>query len=255
MEVRTKHPLEENRTLCTNQSTSSIIIQEPPKDLGFEIELQGDSCGPVSIDLRNGSSGDDLQFIWLLGADTLSTEFAPATQILPSGIEDTTYTILMAVNNNCGDNTQMKEVEVLALTKSDFGITFNDPCSGDSLFVNNISTGSPTDFRWIFSTGESFEMENPPVVIPFTDTLPRDISITLITENQCNTDTTVEIVRVNPTDVQALINSSDQSICLGDTLFLEAFTTPQAPFHWALEDGNQFTTKTIQHVFSRGRYF
>ena len=249
LETSTFHPLEINQILCSNRDTSFIMIQEPPRDLGFEIEVLGDNCGPVSIDLTNNSSGDDLQFTWLIGTDTLSTDFTPSTQTLLSGIEDTTYTILMAVNNNCGDNSQMEEVEVLARTKADFGITFNNPCSGDSLFVNNVSTGSPTDFRWTFSTGETFEMENPPVVIPFTDTLPRDVLITLITENQCNIDTITEVVVVNPTNVQALINTSAQTLCLGDTLFLEAFTTPQAPFHWELEDGNAFLTREIQHVF------
>ena len=248
LEAWTNHPVNVNERLCVNQDSSFIEIQEPPRLIEFDVNTHR-ACGPVSLALSNLSIGDSLDYIWRNGDAPFSFEEHPDSIVLLPGIADTVYTIILESNNLCGGNETMEQIEVLAQAKAQYGVTFERPCSGDTLLLHNISTGSPDSVYWELSNGLNFTQFDPPPIIPFTDTLPTMLLVKLIAQNQCNIDSIEREVIVNPTNVRALINQSDQELCLGDTLTVEAFTTPGAPFHWEFGDGNTFTSKIIKHVF------
>ncbi len=254
VEVWTNHPVLANERLCTNRDSSVIEIQEPPRLVEFDVNTHR-ACGPVTLALDNKSIGDSLDYIWRNGDSIFSFADNPDSIVLQPGIEDTIYTIMLNVSNLCAESEAIEKIEVLAQAKADYGITYTKPCSGDTLLLHNVSTGSPDSVYWQLSNGQNFTVFDPPPIIPFTDTVPSTLFVKLFAQNQCSVDSIEREITVFPTDVRALINSSDRSICLGDTISLEAFTTPNAPFYWQFEDGHTFTTKTIQHVFQQADTF
>lgn len=248
LEVASLHPLS-GQVVCENAITKSIFIAEPPPLVDFTVS-DTTGCGPLTVLLDNLTQGDLLEYSWQLGNGQTSTEAEPGMLTLPAGIEDTTYLISLMAGNGCGNLNRAINISVSAMPQADFGVDFAEPCSGDTLRINNTSTGNPVSNNWTFSTGLFFDTFNPPIIRPKTDTIPKDIDITLISSNSCGVDTITRMVTVFPTDVRALINISDKTVCVEDTVVLTSFSTPGANLNWNLSNGNTFAQPRIELAFA-----
>lgn len=247
LEAIALHPIT-NQALCSTPATGKINIIESPAHVDFRMD-QSSGCADLAVSFDNISVGQHLNYTWKFGNFLTSNASEPGIVIFPSGIEDTTYQVVLSAVNGCGGSSVSKTITVLPKPHANFGVTFNEPCSGDTLLLNNTTTGDPRDFRWYFSNGQYFNRLNPPPIIPFTDTIPTTLDVLLVASNECGVDSLKKTITVNPTDVRALFHVDKRRICLNDTLRLTNFSTPGAPFRWVINDGNTYVSPQVNHVF------
>ncbi|MCB0562457.1 MAG: hypothetical protein KDD09_26070, partial [Phaeodactylibacter sp.] len=158
----------------------------------------------------------------------------------------------------CGNAVDTATITVYPQPQASFGVTFDELCSGDTLYTNNTSTGNPEQNFWFMNSASLdriYSTVNPPPVVPFTQSMTDTLSVLLVVENGCGVDSMEQLIAINPTDVSALINSSAQELCVGDTLYLESFSTPGAPVRWHISDGNSYTGPLVAHTFDSSGVF
>lgn len=247
--VTTQHPLT-NSTLCSNNLSENVHIVAPPELLQFSMD-KDTGCAPLFVTFMNQSIAENGQYVWQFGNfQTFVGQEPPGPIEFVQGIEDTTYLVTLTVLTGCDSMVFSRTVTVFPQPRANFGITYEEPCSGGILEINNTSTGNPADNKWTTSTGLMFNAFNPPWLQFFTDSLPLIVDIKLSVSNQCGTDSITKSVAVHPTDVIALINISDTTqVCVGDTVMLTSFSTPGAPIRWATSDGNTFLQNSIKISF------
>ncbi|MBK7871509.1 MAG: PKD domain-containing protein [Saprospiraceae bacterium] len=146
LEAFVLHPVT-NQALCSATSAKPIKVFQAPTLVDFTMDRDS-GCAELAVTVDNISIGEELQFVWQFGNFQTSDMPEPGTIIFPQGIEDTTYQVTLAVANGCGSSNATKTIHVSPKPQANFGITFEEPCSGDTLLVNNISTGNPGNFQW-----------------------------------------------------------------------------------------------------------
>ncbi|MCB0592543.1 MAG: PKD domain-containing protein [Phaeodactylibacter sp.] len=237
--------------VCSAQLARDVYVSQAPELVSFNTDVN-QGCAPLSVTFDNQSVGDNLSFVWDFGGLDTSFLASPGAVTFPQGIADTAYTVTLSVANGCGGAADTTEIIVLPQPQANFGVTFEGLCSGDTLYLNNISTGNPEQNFWFMNSrtlDRIYSTVNPPPIIPFAEGMPDTLSILLVAQNGCGRDSMEQLVVVNPTDVSALINSSAQEVCVGDTLRLESFSTPGAPVRWVISDGNVYTGSSVGHIF------
>jgi len=238
--------------VCSAQLAREIYVSQAPELVAFNTDVS-QGCAPLSVTFDNQSVGDDLSFIWNFGGLDTSFLDAPGMFTFPQGLlGDTTYTVTLSVANGCGDAVDTSLITVFPRPHASFGYTFNELCSGDTLYLNNTSTGNPGQYFWFLNSrtlDRIYSTANPPPVIPFTGEVSDTLSILLIAQNGCGMDSMAQEIMINPTDVSALINSSARELCVNDTLRLESFSTPGAPVRWVISDGNVYNSQVVNHSF------
>ncbi|MEO6038877.1 MAG: PKD domain-containing protein, partial [Saprospiraceae bacterium] len=234
--------------LCSTNSSQNIHIVQPPQSVGFGKD-QAQGCGPLTVQFTNTSVAEDAQYFWDFGNQDASTQYQPGPATYLAGLEDTLYVVKMLLVTRCDTFLALDTIRVLSNPHANFGITYDEPCSGGLLQINNTSTGHPATSTWFIGTAPALLAFNPPAQTFFTDSLPRIVHITLVDSNQCATDTFSRDITVNPTDVVALAHLSDTSaLCAGHTLTLTSYSTPGAPVHWLTPFGN-FNGDSINVTF------
>lgn len=255
--VFTLHPLT-GLPLCTNSAGQSVHIVAPPEKLAFASD-QDSGCAVLQVTFTNLSIAENGQFRWDFGnGQPIFAGFQPVAPIAyPQGTEDTTYIVRLTVLTGCDSLNFLDTITVFPQPQAGFGITYDQPCSGGILQLNNTSTGNPISNQWqISNPAQAFTTFNPPLLQFFTDSLPRLVNITLITSNVCGADTTQQTITVNPADIIAFINISDTTgVCVGDTVTLTSFSTPGAPIHWQTTQGNTFLGSPLQLTFNQAGIF
>ncbi|MCB0549903.1 MAG: PKD domain-containing protein [Phaeodactylibacter sp.] len=239
--------------VCSAQLDQDIYVSQAPELVAFNTDVV-EGCAPLAVSFDNQSVGDNLSFIWNFGGLDTSFVDEPGLFTFPQGIfGDTSYTVTLSVANGCGDAVDTTQILVFPQPQANFGITFNELCSGDTLYLNNISTGNPDQYFWFMNSRtleRIYSIPDPPPVVPFSDVTADTLSVLLIAQNGCGSDSLEQLVTVNPSDVSALINTSTRELCVNDTVRLESFSTPGAPVRWTISDGNVYTGTVVQHSFA-----
>ncbi|MCB9292261.1 MAG: PKD domain-containing protein [Lewinellaceae bacterium] len=243
----------DSSVVCAVELSQDIYVSQAPELVAFNTDVD-EGCAPLSVTFDNQSIGDNLSFIWDFGGLDTSLLSAPGTVTFPQGFfGDTTYTVILSVENGCGDSADTTQIAVFPQPQANFGLTYDELCSGDTLYLNNTSTGDPDQYFWFLNSrtiDRIYSMDTPPPIVPFSDGIADTLFITLIAQNGCGMDTLEQQVTINPTDVSALINVSDREVCVNETVRLESFSTPGAPVRWVISDGNAYTGQVVEHSFS-----
>ncbi|MCB9264197.1 MAG: PKD domain-containing protein [Lewinellaceae bacterium] len=244
--------------VCSAELSQDIYISQSPELVAFNTDYD-EGCAPLTVTFDNQSVGDDLSYVWDFGGLDTSFAAAPGAVSFPQGVfGDTTYMVTLAVANGCGNAVDTATITVYPQPQASFGVTFDELCSGDTLYTNNTSTGNPEQNFWFMNSASLdriYSTVNPPPVVPFTQSMTDTLSVLLVVENGCGVDSMEQLIAINPTDVSALINSSAQELCVGDTLYLESFSTPGAPVRWHISDGNSYTGPLVAHTFDSSGVF
>ncbi|MCH2082207.1 MAG: PKD domain-containing protein [Saprospiraceae bacterium] len=220
--VFTINPTNSFDILCETTITEVLNISEPPLFVGFDATpIEG--CADLEVLLSNQSIGENLAFIWWLDNDTLDI---PSDSIitLGQGFADTLYTIRLEVNNNCGGEVASQEFLVYPRPIPIFATVQDTFCSGESIIIGNASLGNPDSYTWcvdgvVVGTGPIA----PEIIIQSDSTSTHFISLKV--ENECDMDTLMQEVIIQPTDVNAFFSISDDEVCVGDTIFITNFST------------------------------
>ncbi len=242
-------------SICENTITQSVHIIAPPEFVGFSTAPQS-GCADLEVVLENQSLGEDLQFSWYLDTMLVSQQNGPVMLTLPSGRADTTYYLSLEVANGCGDDMTRDSVVVLPLPVAEFGTNQNNYCSGEEVQIINISYGNPDTYQWDFGDPAIPNSNDsiPPELLYLTDSMVTR-TITLITTNECGTDTLSRDIVIHPTEVEAFFNVDQTTVCVGDTVCFTSFSTFGADLVYDFGDGNVATQANPCHVFDQAGTF
>ena len=235
--------------ICENTLEQIIHVSEPPALAAIQAVYQ-DSCAPLSIVLNNNSLGENLSYNWYDGDQLINQEQGPINMILPSARTDTTYFFRLEVSNTCGIKEDLDSILVAPLPVSFFGLNQNNYCSGETVELVNISYGDPISYFWDFgdsSIPNSTEATPPPIIYTVDSTTVRTIS--LLTSNECGSDTLSYDILIHPIDIQAFFNTPDDNVCVGDSICLTNFSTFGADIIYDFGDGNTTTDANPCHQY------
>jgi len=243
--------------VCSDTAFGTAHIIAPPAST---VLLPSDTtiCPDETVAFNQQSQGEELSFEWQFDTLGSSSEAVPPAQSFPPGLDSVSYEVVLTASNSCGSVADQQAITVLPLPVANFGVNFAAPCSGDTLQIQNASTGGPSQVGWFLSsnnTNGSYSTYQPPAIVPFTGDEPDTISVLLAVANSCGADSLQQPVVVQPTDVEAFISQSDQEACPGEPVRFISFSTPGAPVRWELSTGDPFLGDTLTHVFdSSGTY-
>ncbi len=197
--------------------------------------LAGDEgCAPFLLELDNQSSGDDITQQWIIAGDTIPGA-DPGTILLDSVMSDSVFVITLEVTNLCGTVRHQEEVLVHPYPAVEFGISDLSGCSPLEVAFSNTTAGNPGYFLWDMGNGAVYTDSVPPVQIyTATDTAISEYIVTLISGNECGTDTLQRTITVYPPDVQAFIEMDTREGCPPLSITPRSFSTPGASLSWTV---------------------
>jgi gliding motility-associated-like protein len=250
--VFTTNPLT-NQVLCSAVKTQSVHIITPIDINNIKFTMSPDSgCSVLTVMFTNESQAENGKYGWNFGNGQSFVGYAPPPVQFVQGIEDTTYFVTLTVNNGCDSIVFTKSVKVFPQPKAKMGLSYLQPCSGGVLKASVLSTGNPENNIFYTTTGltQMANLSAPSYFQFFTDSIPLNVGIYLVTTNFCGTDTTFETITVAPTDVVAVIGLPDTTaICIGSPLTLINYATTGAMIDWTVSNGNTYVGDTISIIF------
>ena len=247
LQVITFNPLNPSDTLCINESSQELHITAPPI---IDFTATPDTgCADLEVMINNLSAGENLAFEWYLDDVLFSIDSDPGSITLTQGRSDTTYTLTLKTNNQCGGKERSIDILVNPQPISFFGVAVDDYCSGDTISMSNNSYGNPTIYEW-YKDGVLISTDStPPIIVHFTDSLVFT-EICLITRNECEADTSCQNVRVSPTDVNAFFFTDTTQVCVGDSVCFTNLSTFGANVLYDFGDGNTTTNPNPCHRYT-----
>ncbi|MEM8526562.1 MAG: PKD domain-containing protein [Bacteroidota bacterium] len=222
---------------CTDLFTQQIDITESPSEAMFDISARV-ACVGTSTNFIDQSSGEDLEYFWDFGNGETSTLPQPRAVMYEQGLEDTIYLPSLTITNICGTNTLIDTVRVLPNPTAFFGTLLDEYCEGEAVKIQNSSFGTPETYFWTYGNGRT-SMDSLPISPVYSvDEEIIEFPISLTVTNGCGEDSLMQTIRIRPSDVRAFFNIDSTDLCVGDSLYLESFSTADAIVNWQFGDGN-----------------
>ncbi|MEZ4738659.1 MAG: PKD domain-containing protein [Flavobacteriales bacterium] len=235
---------------CTDTVYSSVEVWDAPL---ADITLSTDTgCGPLTVDLTNGSVGQGLSYAWDFGGLGVSPDQDPGSFVFPADpAVAITYDVTLTVTNVCGVAVATAPVTVIPQPTANFGPNLNEYCSFQEVPFANASIGLPDSFQWDFGDGSTSTDPGPIVTntyLALDD--PMDITIQLIATNDCGTDTAWQQITILPNQVTAFFNTDPINGCSPVTVELTQYSSGDTTFYWDLGDGNQSLAHDLTHTYT-----
>ncbi|MEM9821722.1 MAG: PKD domain-containing protein, partial [Bacteroidota bacterium] len=237
----------ENEFGCMDTISHPITITDLPN--AYFTPDTAEACSGIYVHLNNTSDGEGLEYLWDFGNGQTSTAERPDIFYLDPGINDTTYVISLTVTNICGTSFYQELITVHPDPKATFGMAPQTDCSPLIIDFANSSTGSITHYFWDFGNGQTSTDPFPEPQTYTTDTTTTIYTAMLIATNVCGSDTIYKDIVVEPAQVQAFFELSDDDGCAPHEVQFNNFSTNGAIIEWDFGDGNTSTQVDPIHTF------
>jgi large repetitive protein len=226
----------------TSQHQDTVIAMPQPVAL-FGTDF-GIGCTPLNLQFVNNSVGLPDSYLWDFGDGTFSTDTSATLQhVFYTGTEDTTYTILLTVQNECGTDTISHQVTVIPPQVNAFFNTDDpDGCVPHTVNFTQFTQGAIFS-SWDFDDGNTSTVYNP----THTFTNPGTYTVRLFA-NGCGFDTAEVVITVFPSPLVSFDTNPD-SVCINE-IFAFTNTSPTlAGSHWDFGDGDTSILTSPTHIF------
>ena len=226
----------------TSQHQDTVIAMPQPVAL-FGTDF-GIGCTPLNLQFVNNSVGLPDSYLWDFGDGTFSTDTSATLQhVFYTGTEDTTYTILLTVQNECGTDTISHQVTVIPPQVNAFFNTDDpDGCVPHTVNFTQFTQGAIFS-SWDFGDGNTSTVYNP----THTFTNPGTYTVRLFA-NGCGFDTAEVVITVFPSPLVSFDTNPD-SVCINE-IFAFTNTSPTlAGSHWDFGDGDTSILTSPTHIF------
>lgn len=238
----------ESNENCIDSTSLSFSVLAPPASALFELSEQV-VCVGTPVEFIDRSEGENLSYIWNYGNDSTSTSIDPPSMLYEQGERDTIYFPTLSVENACGALTYQDTINIFPRPIARFGTMLNQYCEGEPVEIRNVSVGLPTAYNWNYGNGVISSDSLPifPVYSVEEDTLSYTIRLNI--ENGCGVDSISKMIQIVPSDVEAFFNIDELEFCVGDSIQLESFATPNVPIEWQFGDGNSTTVENPIYAY------
>ena len=203
------------------------------------------------MDFENFSIGVENSYDWDFGNGELSQLTDPQQIFFEQGyLADTSYFISLTATNLCGQSEYIDTIKVMPLPISVFCSDYNEGFSPLKInFVNN-SRGLPDDYIWDF--GDNFTDNDTSKIVEhvFVTTVDTIFTISLITQNECGSDTSFYDIEVHPNTVTSFFNTNNTSGCSPLLVDFTQLSTGGTVFNWTFGDGNVSSSNNPSHTFT-----
>jgi len=241
-----------NRCNSLSMSRDIIVKPIPITDFGMDV-LWG--CSPKEINLFNVTTGLADTYLWDWGdGKEGSVEEHPGSHIFETGDYDTTYTISLIAENECGVDTLEKTVRIFPNTVDAFFETDTSfGCAPLKVSFTNYSRGVLGDepflnWSWNFGDGNSISETKSPVHI-FEN--PGTYTVTLYVNDTCSHDSfTTEVHVMGAPQTEFITDQTEY--CTNDTVFVSPVNmniNDVASVMWDFGDSTQAFNFNSEHVY------
>lgn len=239
---------------CIDVFTEQITVTEKAVPL-FSTDVT-EGCAELEVTFENLSTGTNMSYLWDFGNGQTSTLEEPGTIAFVQANADTTYTVVLAVTNECGTVYFEKDITVFPRPIVNFSPNEDDGCSPLSLDFSNITLGNPINFYW-YIDGVLISTDSllPDQEFTTTDSTITVYEIMLIADNNCGVDTLIKEVTVYPPNVEAFIFADTTKGCQPLTVNFENYSTPGATVTWDFGDGNGSNQFNPIHTYDTAGIF
>lgn len=205
---------------CTDSISQTVQVVEAPRaDFSMSVE-PASLCGPVTVSFTNLSEGELVSYAWDFGNGESSTEINPSPVVFEPGIlGDTAYVVTLSVTNACTTVDLVDTVEVRPQPVANFLFEKDTICADYPLRIHNYSTGLAEEFEWYFGFDQNMapfttdEAGTFTQAFPYTGDTDTTYYISLVTKNDCGTDTLTRPLVVTPNEVEAFYNINTLQGC------------------------------------------
>lgn len=239
-----------NNLNCKDSIGQVFNVVAPPMSANFRLS---DSivCVGTPVEFINQSRGENLTYQWNYGNDTTSTLENPPSMFYEQGERDTIYFPTLTVNNECGILSYSDTIRIFPKPIARFGTMLDTYCEGESVEIRNVSVGLPTAYTWIYGNGAISNDSLPIQPIYSVEQEAQRYTIQLNIQNECGMDSTIKEIFITPSNVEAFFNIEKQTFCVGDSIYLESFATPNVPVKWQFGDGNSTNLENPVYAYSQ----
>jgi len=245
----------QNLAGCRDTATVQLQIVTPP-NAGFATDIT-EGCADLPVTITNQSSLNNYTlYIWDYGDGRRDTLPQPGIITFYQGEHDTTYTITLLAQNQCGEASDAHPVTVFPRPQVRFGSDVSSGCTPLEVNFNNVTVGEPDFFQWYVNGAPIDTQFQLPQQVFLTTDHDSTYYITLIAGNECGFDTVTHTVLVKPNPVVAFFNTDTLVGCQPFTIRLIDYSTQGLYVSWNFGDGNVATGDTVVHTFAQaGQYF
>ncbi|HKR03774.1 MAG TPA: PKD domain-containing protein [Bacteroidia bacterium] len=233
-------------TLIVSNSCSSDTIQHQvniliPQPAIANFTFNSQPCS-TSVTLNNQSQ-NALSYLWNFGDGSQSdTTINPSHNYIANG----TYTITLIVGNICSSDTFQLQVTINIPLAPTANFTINtQPCNLNVTLTNTSQNG--TGYQWDFGDGSISSLTNP----PHTYASPGIYTITLITNNNCFSDTIQQQIDLSGAGQPVSDFTYSIPLC-ALTISLTNQSQNADSVWWDFGDGGTDTLLNPVHVYSTG---
>jgi PKD repeat protein len=258
-----------NKFKCKDDSVSHWFFTSPKPLAVFSLS-PGNGCGPLTVSFTNQTAlKDSFEYFWNFGNQQFSTLADPPPMVfLPDTVRfiDTTYYVVLRVNNECDTSYATIPVTVNSKPKARFLPSSSKICSNTKIKLKNTSLGFGNTYEWHFNDGSPviYKNDSSDVEHVYNTSTIRTFVDTLIAINQCGRDTTTYPILVTPITIKPnfLVTADTKVGCAAHTVTLQNLSTGGTRFEWyfafpdtSVKQVTTANTGTISHTYTRaGRY-
>lgn len=207
------------------------VMPSPTAIFGPEFDI---GCSPWPLDFANNSVGLPDNYFWDFGDGTTGT-FSDSlfTHTFTTGTSDTTYTIMLAVDNECGQDTAYHTITVLPNQVNAFyNTSITSGCEPLTVDFTQLSQGSNLFFSWDFGDGNVSTVYSP----THTFTNAGTYTVSLFVNDGCSFDTTSVDITVYPSPYVDFTSTPD-SVCVNAPFTFNNMSVGLASSTWDFGDG------------------
>jgi large repetitive protein len=230
---------------CGTDTHSDQVIAMPSPQAIFGTATNI-GCSPLILDITNNSIGLPDSYSWDFGDGTTGTNGIGQFQhTFTTGANDTTYTIMLAVANECGVDTVYHSITVLPnQVTAFFNVDAPSGCVPHTVNFTQFSSGA-TFSNWDFGDGNVSGIYSP----SHTFTQAGTYTVSLFANDGCGFDTTTAIITVFPSPTVAFSSEPD-SVCIDQLFTFTNLSSGLASVTWDFGDGNTSLLYDPTHTYT-----
>lgn len=163
-------------------------------------------CGPLRVTFTNTTPGlSGFNFLWNFGNGHQSNMANPGIKTFARNPDfgDTLYTVTLRASNGCDTFSVARQIRVRAPAKSIINPNKVEGCSPARFVFTNNSRGSGATFVWNFGDGSPLNATDARLVThTFNTGIRRIYQVSLLSRNDCGSDTARVNLVVSPNPIQ-----------------------------------------------------